>query len=113
LAELFINNNKKSVVINLISNHLTPIGLAYWFMDDGGKLDYNPNSNNKSIVLNTQSFTTEEVSMMSKELEKKFNLGCEVRANKGKKVIVLKNYNQFISLTGIHIIPEMKFKLPN
>jgi len=67
LAELFINNNKKSVVINLISNHLTPIGLAYWFMDDGGKLDYNPNSNNKSIVLNTQSFTTEEVSMMSKE----------------------------------------------
>lgn len=112
LADLFINNSKKSVIINLISNHLTPVGLAYWFMDDGGKLDYNPNSKNKSIVLDTQSFTSEEVSMMSNELEKKFNLGCEVRSNKGKKVIVLKNYGQFIFLTGNHIIPEMRFKLP-
>jgi hypothetical protein len=30
-------------------------------MDDGGKLDYNKNSINKSIGLNTQSFTDLEV----------------------------------------------------
>ena len=30
-------------------------------MDDGGKLDYNKNSKNQSIVLNTQSFTDLEV----------------------------------------------------
>jgi len=37
-------------------------------MDDGGKLDYNKNSTNKSIVLNTQSFTDLEVKR--KELKK-------------------------------------------
>lgn len=69
LAALFIHNNKKIVVDNLILNHLTPLGLAYWFMDDGGKLDYNLNSKNKSVVLNTQSFTPEEVVKMSLELD--------------------------------------------
>jgi hypothetical protein len=57
-------------------------------MDDGGKLDYNKNSTNKSIVLNTQSFTDIEVERMSKELSNKFNLSCRLRTNKGKK-----NYN--------------------
>ena len=58
LADLFINEKgQKSVPKELIKNHLTGRGLAYWFMDDGGKLDYNKNSKNTSIVLNTQSFT--------------------------------------------------------
>jgi len=35
----FFFKNKKSIPKNLILNHLSPIGLAYWFMDDGGKLD--------------------------------------------------------------------------
>jgi hypothetical protein len=42
-------------------------------MDDGGKLDYNKNSSNKSIVLNTQSFTDLEVEKMGAELSEKFN----------------------------------------
>jgi hypothetical protein len=63
-------------------------------MDDGGKLDYNKDSQNKSIVLNTQSFTEIEVEKMSKELSNKFKLICmcrgtEIRSNKGKKVIVI------------------------
>jgi hypothetical protein len=56
LAELFLDQNKKTISTDLIKNHLTPRGLAYWFYDDGGKLDYNKNSKNKSVVLNTQSF---------------------------------------------------------
>lgn len=113
LASLFINStNKKGVTKEIISQHLTKIGLAYWFMDDGGKLDYNPNSKNKSIVLNTQSFTNDEVSMIAEELDKKFNLNCEVRSNKQKKIVVIRNYDIFISLAGPHIIPEMRYKLP-
>ncbi len=57
LAKLFIINGKKGITNSLIKDHLTERGLAYWFMDDGGKLDYNKNSKNKSLVLNTQSFT--------------------------------------------------------
>ena len=44
LSDLFLNEDKKkSVQENLIRDHLTARGLAYWWMDDGGKLDYNKN----------------------------------------------------------------------
>ena len=52
-------------------------------MDDGGKLDYNKNSKNKSVVFNTQSFSESEVFFMAKELSSKFDLECEIRSNKG------------------------------
>ena len=114
LAELFINNKKKSISDLLIQNHLTARGLAYWWNDDGGKFDYNKNSKNKSIVLNTQSFTDLEVETMSQELSNKFNLICEVRSNKGKKVIVINSvsYPIFRNLIDPYILPEMAYKLP-
>lgn len=111
LADLFIKN-KKIISKDLIKLHLTPVGLAYWFMDDGGKLDYNKNSKNKSVVLNTQSFTTTEVQNIAHQLTEKFGLDCEVRSNKGKKIVVIKNYSVFISLVDSYIIPEMRYKLP-
>ena len=58
LADLFLKQKHKGISENLILDHLTPRGLAYWYMDDGGKLDYNKNTKNKSVVLNTHSFTT-------------------------------------------------------
>lgn len=45
-------------------------------MDDGGKLDYNKNSQNKGVVLNTQSFESKEVKAMTKQLSEKFHLDC-------------------------------------
>lgn len=114
LADLFLFKNKKSISESLIKNHLSGRGLAYWFMDDGGKLDYNKNSKNQSVVLNTQSFTDLEVSKMSNELSNKYNLDCEVRSNKGKKIIVIKSlsYSIFRDLVDPYIIPEMAYKLP-
>lgn len=114
LAELFLDQNKKIISTDLIKNHLTARGLCYWFCDDGGKLDYNKGSKNKSVVLNTQSFKDEEVESMAQQLAEKFNFDCEVRSNKGKKVIVIKSasYPTFLSLIDPYIIPEMKYKLP-
>jgi LAGLIDADG DNA endonuclease family len=114
LADLFIINNKKGFSDSLIINYLSARGLAYWFMDDGGKLDYNKNSSNKSIVLNTQSFTDLEVEKMGAELSEKFNLKCELRSNKGKKIIVINSvsYSIFRSLVDPYLLHEMKYKLP-
>lgn len=114
LAELFLDQNKKIISTDLIKNHLTARGLCYWFSDDGGKLDYNKGSKNKSVVLNTQSFKDEEVESMAQQLAEKFNLDCEVRSNKAKKVIVIKSasYPTFLSLIDPYIIPEMSKKLP-
>jgi hypothetical protein len=114
LQELFLSNNKKGISKSLVKNYLTPIGLAYWFMDDGGKLDYNKNSKNKSVVLNTHSFSDLEVEDMANDLSNKFNFSCDIRSNKGKKIIIINSisYPIFIDLIDPYIIPEMRNKLP-
>lgn len=83
-------------------------------MDDGGKLDYNKNSKNNSLVLNTHNFTSLEVENLALILQTKFNLETSVRTNKGKQVIVISNnsYSLFISLVKIYYHPAMLFKLP-
>jgi nickel-dependent lactate racemase len=83
-------------------------------MDDGGKLDYNKNTKNKSVVLNTHSFTNLEVESMSEQLSSKFNFLCEVRSNKGKRVIVIKDlsYQAFYNIINPYLIQEMRYKLP-
>lgn len=114
LSELFLINNKKGISKELIKNHLTNRGLAFWFMDDGGKLDYNKNSKNLSVVLNTHSFTKEEVESMTLELSNKFKLNCSTKINKGKSVIVIdsSSFNTFKRLIKPYLIPEMEYKLP-
>jgi hypothetical protein len=51
---------------------------------------------------------------MSQQLAEKFDLDCEVRMNKGKKIIVVKSssYSTFLSLIDPYILPEMRYKLP-
>ena len=116
LAELFLldKGGKKGISENLVLDHLTPRGLAYWFMDDGGKLDYNKNSKNRSVVLNTHSFTDLEVENLCDQLSNKFELLCEVRSNKNKKIIVIKDtsYSKFYQLINPYLLEEMKYKLP-
>jgi LAGLIDADG DNA endonuclease family len=82
-------------------------------MDDGGKLDYNKNSKNRGLVLNTQSFSEKEVNMMSKELKIKFNLDTNLRLNKNKYIIVINStsFRKFLDLTYKYIIPSMRYKL--
>ena len=112
---LFLKNKHKGISEEIIPDFLTPRGLAYWFMDDGGKLDYNKNSKNRSIVLNTHSFTDMEVDLMSQQISSKFNLLCEVRSNKNKKIIVIKDgsYQAFYDLIDPYLILEMRYKLPS
>jgi len=114
LSQLFIINNKKGITKGLVKNHLTPRGLAYWWMDDGGKLDYNKNSKNLSIVLNTHSFSKAEVEAMTIELSNKFELNCSTRNNKGKTVIVIDSSSFFVfkELIKPYLVSEMEYKLP-
>ena len=114
LADLFLLNKRKGIQENLINDFLTERGLAFWFMDDGGKLDYNKNSKNKGLVLNTHSFSKEEVDLMSIELSNKFNINTFIRLNKNKSVIVIdsSSYKKFLDLTYSYIIPSMRYKLP-
>lgn len=112
LAIIFLNkDNKKFITNNLILNHLTPIGLAYWFMDDGGRLAYDEYS--KGLVLNTQSFTKEEVEMLALGLKTKFNFECWVKPNKGKYIIAISgnSYDKFKDQVMPYLVPSMHYKL--
>ena len=66
------------------------------------------------LGVRTQSFTDSEVICMQRELSEKFDLKCEVRSNKGKKIIVVKSssFTKFLELVDPFIIPEMRYKLP-
>ena len=77
LSELFLDSKgKKYVRGNLIKDYVTAISLAYWFMDDGGKLDYSSNEG-KGIVYNTQGFKKEEVEGIAKNLKRNLSLRHE------------------------------------
>jgi hypothetical protein len=114
LAKLFLLTQRKSISKNLIRDYLTPRGLAYWFMDDGGKLDYSSNKG-KGIVFYTHSFSKEETQEMCIELKEKFSLDCKIKINKNKPIIVIsgKNYEHFLNLINPFIIPSMRSKLPS
>lgn len=88
--------------------------MAYWFMDDGGKMDYTKNGG-KGVVFNTQGFEWKEVEEMSKELGEKFGLITWVGENKKRPVIKVsgKSYERFMELVEENIIPSMKKKLPS
>lgn len=115
LAKAFLNeNNQKKIPISLIQLYFTKVSLAYWFMDDGGKLDYNENGS-KGIVLNTQGFSFVEVNFLSSFLVRKFALKCWVKKNKQKPIIAISgfSYDQICSLIEPFIISSMKYKLPS
>ena len=51
---------------------------------------------------------------MSDQISDKFYLLCEVRSNKNKKIIVIKDtsYPRFYQLINPYLLEEMKYKLP-
>jgi hypothetical protein len=119
LAELFILDEnktkcKKYVKSFLIENYFTPLSLAYWFMDDGGKSCYTKKYPRKGFSLNTQSFTERNVELLCDALHKKFGLYCWKKPNKKGFIIVIsaRSYDLMMSLIGDLVIPSMRYKLP-
>jgi hypothetical protein len=51
------------IVTEKIMDYLTPEGLAYWYMDDGGIIMTNTRKQIYGCFLSTQNFTKEEQSI--------------------------------------------------
>lgn len=83
--DLFYNSKNLKIVPLNISNLLTPIGLAYWIMDDGSL-------QNKGLHLNTYGFTSEEVFNLKKTVENMFgenSLKCSIHKHKkGERIYI-------------------------
>ena len=63
--DLFYDSNNKKIVPASIENILTPIGLAYWIMDDGS-------IQNSGLHLNTYGFTLEDTIKLKTAIENMF-----------------------------------------
>src|SRR5438270_1526957 len=72
---LFYLDGKKIVPLN-IGDLLTPLGLAYWVADDGSFC-----RRNQVVHLSTESFTLEEINLLTKVLSEKFNLKATINKN--------------------------------
>tara|TARA_Y100000310_G_C20566364_1_gene755699 strand:+ start:366 stop:1013 length:648 start_codon:yes stop_codon:yes gene_type:complete len=107
--QLFYPAGKKVIPGNLI-DLLTPLGLTVWFMDDGSVKSHE----SKGRILNTHSFTQNEVEHLCSILQEKFELMAHPRQQTDGVQIYIsgKSANTLQALLEPHIIPEMEYKLP-
>ena len=119
LARLFVLDEngkicKKHIKPYLVEKYLTPLGFAYWFMDDGGKSSYKKDYVRKGFTFNTQGFRKQEVELLCHGLQTKWDLECWPKPNKKGYVLVIsaKSYDKMMNLLGNFIIPSMRHKLP-
>jgi len=105
--DLFMSNGKKIIKPGLISKYLTAEGLAYWIMDDGSL-------QNKTMIIHTQSYSKEEVTILSNELNIKFNFNSRVIPHKKIYWVILipsENFEALSQLISPYMHPSMLYKL--
>nr|QXI88202.1 hypothetical protein [Ulva intestinalis] len=115
-AEIFYSDksSKKKLCedITCLYNLITPISLAYWYMDDGSW----PNKKAKSLILCTHAYKKEQVEYLSEILNNKFGLKTNLGINKKQPILRIsaKSYNILKELIFYTIkeIPSMKSKFP-
>ncbi len=109
LHEMFYKDNKKSIPCNL-SDYLTPLALAVWFMHDGSKL-----SKGAKIAINC--FTRNELQYLCEILKKKYNLDTVLQTGgknkKDKEIIYIKSTSMtiFYKIIKPHMLPFLYYKL--
>ena len=103
---LFYDSNNKKIVPSTIQNLLTPIGLAYWIMDDGS-------IQNSGLHLNTYGFTSSDVIKLKTAIENLFfektqgenPLKCSIHTHKkGNRIYI---WRESMDLLRKHISQYM------
>ncbi len=107
---IFYRNGIKIVPSN-IHSFLTPLSLAVWFMGDGSIKSKECNGR----IINTQSFSDEEVNKLSQLLREKFMLLTSIRRQKDGLQIYISARSAAIlrNLIEPHLLPYFYYKLPN
>jgi len=99
-------SGKKKIPEN-IGNLLTPLGLSYWFMDDGAKAG-------SGLFLHTDGFSKEDVVLLISVLDSRFGLQCSLRQrHKDQYAIYISAHSKerFIGFINTFIHPIMQYKL--
>lgn len=98
----------RKVVPDSISKHLTARSLAYWIIDDGHRTFYN------QTVLNTNSYTIEEINILQHALNCNFQLRTRITEKTPGRYIIHIPVRQKVSLSNIvnqFIIDSIRHKI--
>lgn len=110
LRNLFYLPSGRKIVPNSIGKILkSPLSLAVWFMDDGGR-----RNDCYGLFLNTLSFTRSEHEILRNCLKQNFALDCRIHwVQDGYRLYIpSKDSKRFCELVYPHIIPPLSYKLP-
>ncbi len=102
-------------VNQFLLDHITPVALAYWYMDDGS---ITQGDSYARPTLHTESFTREECQKLQDVLLERFGLVTEwkKRAKKEYGYIILKDQasaDKFFALVSPWILTGFAYKLPS
>ena len=109
LHDYFYNNGKIRVPsYGILYEHLTPLALACWIMDDGSK-------HQNTLKLATNSFTKEDIGCLCKVLEDKYTIFTSIHSAgvRNQYVLYIKT-ESFCILRNIvkeHIVSSMEYKI--
>lgn len=107
IHELWYEDNIKKVPCN-INEFLTPLSLAIWIMDDGGKVG-------NSLKLSTNSFTYSDCLLLVKTLYDNFNLKATTHSagvpNQYCIYIFTESMPLLRKIVSPYVHPSMKYKI--
>ena len=107
LRRLFYLKCKKIVPRNDREMDLSPLGLAVWFMDDGGRGARTP----KGMVISVRGYSEHDRRSLRSYLEQRFNIKVNLHKN-GQLYFPVATVDKFCKLIRPFMIPSMKYKLP-
>jgi len=108
-TRFYSHGKSKKYITSMSLQDLGPVGLAYWYMDDGKFNDY-------GAYLCVGKISSEEGSVIVRYLKESFALESTFQVQDKKKghyniYIKAESRGRFFSLIGPYIIPEMRYKL--
>jgi len=108
LWKLFYRNGAKIVPKNIVEILKSPLSLAVWFMDDGGR-----RNDSYGLFLNTLSFSKLEQKRLSECLKKNFGINSRIHwvADGYRLYIPSSEAKRFCIIIHPYIINELRYKL--
>ena len=98
--------------LEFLNQFCTPLALAIWFMDDGGK------HSTGGVLLHTNSFTYKEIQILQEFLLEKYRLKSSytkkptLDLDRGYIIYILKEcLSLFVSIVKPYMVPSMYYKL--
>lgn len=108
-SKLFYNNNKKHMPSKeYLLKYLTPLAIAYWFMDHGSL-----KSNCSSYYLCTDNFKLNELKLVKEVFKQKYNIDINFHKKRlnYRVYIGTRESKKFYNLIEKYICKSMRYKL--